>query len=667
MKSLFECIEEYIFESKLGNSDLPKHQYNYIYQLLNYIISGKTKEEYDKLSKNEKSKLFGDNPKLPFTKIKINNTILNPEWFEKENVVHLKNKFDDENIKFKELNYKNKNIIFHNTTELSDDEYDQLIDSEEFLPDKFHYALFYCLTDNGLKALNNLFKTNISDNIEDNIKNISNEKEKYYYDYKLFNLTRNKVQKKGLKDYKRINLNSKINSIYTKFKSENNIDNIHKIDSFDLIDKLNEELNNELKPYTNERFGIYKVIWNKIDKSAFIPIRIYTADQENATCELFNYFKNSDEKINKTNIINILNNSSNPGFVNIASDNKWINSYLKQIPAILKFLKGNAKDYTMVRFNKDSIDKLEDGNIKTFAKNYTESVNSYAKNYDKIMQLPEKNGSNKDNYDPSDVLLIHKDIQNIKKYNFSGKEDKSIEAIEKFKKEICELYDNKMFYGISLKQITSSPKIELYNLLNESTVLTDIELDNSNGELYNDANDGKGKSIALYFTANIKGVKNIIIDDNPENDEDIIDISKGKKRYKLSLRTFGNYIGIDIALSEPNKKGAEVSLGKSSKSIWCDGIFNELNKYLGNNMSLFNKYKRDLTLSEHSSKLSYINKDLDPSDIKKIDYFKYLFKILAIEYNKGDKELFRGINPIERIANSALKFGTRCLPYMIIH
>ena len=84
-------------------------------------------------------------------------------------------------------------------------------------------------------------------------------------------------------------------------------------------------------------------------------------------------------------------------------------------------------------------------------------------------------------------------------------------------------------------------------------------------------------------------------------------------------------------------------------------------------MSLFNKYKKDLTLSEHSSKLSYINKDLDPSDIKKIDYFKYLFKILAIEYNKGNKELFRGINPIERIANSALKFGTRCLPYMIIH
>ena len=37
-----------------------------------------------------------------------------------------------------------------------------------------------------------------------------------------------------------------------------------------------------------------------------------------------------------------------------------------------------------------------------------------------------------------------------------GLEDKSIEAIETFKKEICELYDNKMFYGISLKQITSS-------------------------------------------------------------------------------------------------------------------------------------------------------------------------------------------------------------------
>jgi hypothetical protein len=672
MKSLssyiFESVNNIILESRLGKADISKHQYNYVYQLLNYIITeGKTKEN---TSDEELKELNDKNIQLPFTDIKFGSEKLSHEWFNIEDIKELKNNISKHGFSYKSLQYSNNKTL--NFNEMSDEEYDDLINSETFLPDKFHYSLFHALKDKGLESINNILK--VSD-------------DKTYFYYKLFNIRSNIGQKKSVKiedNGNTIKLDDFINKKYKQFinsEENKNIKSVHFISSFNKLHELCQKINDKT---LNFNLGLYKVIWTKIDKSSFVPLRIYTADQELGTCVLFNSLKSYKDEITKDVIINILNSKSSdyPRFSNLVKDTNWIKSYVYQLKSIEELIKSNGKDqsvYTMVRFG----DKLHDvlnvdydipPKVKKFITDYSKSVNSYASQYDIIMGMDDseynKNGSNKDNYDPSDVLLIHNDIDELGNYNFKDNGDYgSKTGVEGFKKKLCELCKDGKYFGISLKQLSNKGKIETYNLIDENVSLSNIELENigstNNPLYYNDAKDGGGNSISLYFTGKITKGDDTLINNDPDKPKNAEELSIN--RYKLSLRTFGRYIGIDIALSDHGKSG-KISLGKSSKTVWCDGVFNELNKYLGeDNLILFNKYKKDLSLSEHSSKLSYINKDLDPSNKNKIDYFKYLFKVFVNEKNNW-KNIFKNINnPIVYIANSALKFGPRCLPYTIIH
>jgi hypothetical protein len=648
-KYIFENINNLILENKLGKQDLTKHQNNYIYQLLNYIITnGRTTEN---ASYKERKKL-GKHNQLPFTKIKIGTKTLSPDWFNIQDIKELKNNISKHGFAYKSLTYSNKILNFN---EMSDEDYDDLINSETFLPDKFHYSLFHALTDNGLKSINDLLK--IGD-------------DKTYFYYKLFNITFNVAQKKSVEikyNGDTIKLNNFINKKNKQFIKNKDIKSVHFISDFNELDNLCKEINNNNLDYN---FGLYKVIWTKIDKSSFISLRIYTEDQELGTCVLFNRLKSYTDKITRDVIINTLNKY--PKFNNLVKDEIWIKSYVYQLKSIEQLIKSKGKnrlDYTMVRFG----DKVHDvlhvdydipKNVEKFIIDYSKSVKSYANQYDNIMGINDseynKNGSNKDNYDPSDVLLIHNNINEFDIYNFKDNKHNK-ESVEEFKQKLCELYNDGKYFGLSLKQLSHKGQIETYNLINENVSLSNIKLENigttNNPIYYNDSKDGNGNTISLYFTAKISKNADININDDPDNPDKTEELSVN--RYELSLRTFGGYIGMDIALSD-HGKSSKISLGKSSKNVWCDGIFDKLNKYIGDdNLSVFNKYKGDL-------KESYI-KDLDPNDITQIDYFKFLFKVFVNEKDNW-KNIFKHINnPIAYIANSALKFGPRCLPYTIIH
>jgi hypothetical protein len=117
-KYIFENINNLILENKLGKQDLTKHQNNYIYQLLNYIITnGKTTEN---ASYKERKKL-GKHNQLPFTKIKIGTKTLSPDWFNIQDIKELKNNISKHGFAYKSLTYSNKILNFN---EMSDEDYD---------------------------------------------------------------------------------------------------------------------------------------------------------------------------------------------------------------------------------------------------------------------------------------------------------------------------------------------------------------------------------------------------------------------------------------------------------------------------------------------------------------------------------------------------------------
>lgn len=651
MKSLssyiFENINNLILESKLGKADLSKHQNNYIYQLLNYIISG-GKTQQDVNDKKYDNKELGNNNKLPRYQIKFikgqDSVDLKPEWFNIGKIKKLKTSVESNKFVYSYwLSKTNESLLDNIIDIMEDNEFYEALDSEEFLPDKFHFALFYCLTDEGLKELNTLYTKNY---------------------YKLFNITYS-VNQKRVKSKKQIitdaddkniiingkNLSSIWNKISSKYKKDNE-NSIHSISNFIDLNTINKKINQELSD-TNEEFALYKIIWTKLDKSAFTNIKITTKNQEEGTCYIFNYIsENKDIKeIDSSLIKNILTENN---LVNVASDDKWIKSYEYQIPAIIKIAKQLGPDWH------DFVLKRYDTNAKGFVGMYS----NLSKNYAKLL-----NG-NKDNYDPSDILLFNKNIKDISELSElsdklklnNDEKSKEIKDIQRYKTIYNELYKSNLFRGISLKQLSDEPEIELFNYTADYSI-DNIQLEKqSDGNYYHiskSSDKKEGNSISVFFTCDINTKSKQNIDTkitngneiNPSNEDKGIEYKKQLK-YKLSLRTFGKYIAMDIAIA--NGLSGKISLGKSSKNVWGN-IFKEVIKTANMPDYLEKEVSKSFSIKEYSTRI-------DSGEKKYISDMQSIFKALVDLTKDKDSK-----NYIKDIANSALKFGPDCLPYIIIH
>lgn len=200
--------------------------------------------------------------------------------------------------------------------------------------------------------------------------------------------------------------------------------------------------------------------------------RVKTAHQELATCYIWNAFAESLKEQDDTTFK--MNEDEIKGIIEVIStdfNKSWIKSFQEQISAILEFLAFRGistpqqiSQYRAARYGgTDYVD--DDGEERFFktGKAHADFVNEYMK---VISDQGER--VQKDNYDPSDILLYVPGEGVLQELNKMKSECKKLAAAEDGPAQIVETYrklynENKLF-GLSLKQCTGKGSFELFNI-----------------------------------------------------------------------------------------------------------------------------------------------------------------------------------------------------------
>lgn len=399
-----------------------------------------------------------------------------------------------------------------------------------------------------------------------------------------------------------------------------------------------------------------------------------------------------DEYINNST----LDNNNEHYEINIKGfDPSWKKSFYYQIQSIYNFLNlyekisGNINDFRMERYDGD--DLIKNWNISKKYANVIKEYTSKLKNF----------GGSKDNWDPTDVILYNSkyistldsyfnSLQSLaKKINVSSYHniDEIVDSgYRNFRMNFLRLYmDNKddeqdirnniqegNFFGLSLKKLSNKSNIEYFNFpaydadnnvkisgidisneiakelqedndkfINGIKILKEIENINSDKKIIQLYSHDPDKSPnTLYIILNCKMPYNIL--QRASTDVEKMNFVEGSsiKNIRLTLRTFGESIGIDISICKSNKNSkytnqGSISLGKCSTKIWT----------------------KILNVNTNNTKNT-------PENVKLC--INNFIKLLESINNKKDNNT-NIINNIKLMIDSALKCGPACLPFMLLH
>ena len=323
--------------------------------------------------------------------------------------------------------------------------------------------------------------------------------------------------------------------------------------------------------------------------------KVSSKEQELATCLIWNKYidlrsQNLDFSIN---IINDIVKDISPNFTN-----NWIKSLFEQVTTIEKLLlKYGINENDIVNYKLclyDSTIADDDLNISEL---YKKLITKYSKFYK----------GNKNHFDASDIILYNKklDIDSFKAFV----NDDIVDGTQTKKIFIDNFFSTRDIMGISLKQITATPKFEEYNINGEYKIkrIDSVEI-------------VENKTSENYLRVLCKGDFNF---DNL-NDEEDNEIQNKNQNVYITLRSFGpNNIAMDCIISDASNK-ISPSLGKCPVKIWREILNVDKND---NITTCINAFKEFLTTNDE-------------------DYIKRRINI---------------------IIKKAIKEGPNCFPFILIH
>ena len=408
---------------------------------------------------------------------------------------------------------------------------------------------------------------------------------------------------------------------------------------------FNNIFNNELK-------------WTNINKIPFsIGDRVKTADQENATCLVFNTIAKSSGTLKDGQTVESIAKTICEQF-----DPIWIKTFEAQSQFIIDLVdllhkkdpkNNNLENFRLRRFG-DKILKSGFANgeiIDTDIAEQTAVVDNYKKF---IQQYTYKQGQKqKDIYDPSDVLLIN--TKKIKEINDALKQltaDLDILPIEQVRTNFQKLFYEGIhegnsgcgLYGISLKKLNIKDDqiqgnigiVNMSDLVKNDTSTKDLETNNikvtnieeisisSTGLTFNMGLDGKFNIEDLYFNKKEK----------PKNNSCI-----------FTIRSSGDItkVGVDVKFSnnEPSMGKCPVALFKHEFAINSQKVTDIINE-------VKDKY------------LIPINQNTEQNDENNKKPQKNVY-----ELKENLKDDF--IDKVTRCVQAAIKRQPTCLPFIIIH
>ena len=326
--------------------------------------------------------------------------------------------------------------------------------------------------------------------------------------------------------------------------------------------------------------------------------RVNTESQETATCVVFNSvvkeLKNNPEFKYDYEFIKDCIKDISEDF-----DSEWVESFYKQIQGIMGYLVDvchcDPTQYKLERYGGSK--KFNDWKL---SKTYQKFIQKYTKCF---------KDSQKDNWDPSDIILFRVDQESNIESNFTAwmeglnNEIAAAEAKDKLKKTYYTTKDI-IFKGISLKKIgrKKKPEVDIYNIGQDSKV-------NVNGFKIGSITN---KSINLYVTGKFNFGN--ILDPNISSDKE--------NEVKLCMRTFGSgQVGVDVCIAQ----SGEPSLGKCPVNVWQ----NILGEY-----------------------------GLTQNIKKSVQLFSDLLE------NNSQEQI---IEDLESMIKGAIKNGPNCLPFILLH
>jgi hypothetical protein len=322
---------------------------------------------------------------------------------------------------------------------------------------------------------------------------------------------------------------------------------------------------------------------------------VSSTEQELATCLIWNkYIELKSQNLDFTiDIVNDIIKDISPNFTS-----NWVKSLAEQVNAIEVLLKRYGIPETDIANYKLCLygSTIDDDDLH-IGELYKKLITKYSKFFK----------GNKHHFDPSDIILYNKnlDIDSFKELT----NDNITDGTQTKKLFMDTFFSTRDIMGISLKQITTTPKIEEYNINSECKVkyIDSVEI-------------VENKSSENYLRVLCKG------DFNFDNltDEDGNEIQNKNQNIYVTLRSFGSdCIAMDCTINDVSNKTSP-SLGKCPVKIWRKML--NLDKD-DNITTCINAFKEFLTTNNE-------------------DYIKSRFNV---------------------IIKKAIKEGPNCFPFILIH
>lgn len=285
--------------------------------------------------------------------------------------------------------------------------------------------------------------------------------------------------------------------------------------------------------------------------------RVSTAAQELATCVVWNAFveeiKMADGfkfKLGRANDIKAVVSDLSTDF-----DASWISSFKEQIICIWDFLQSRGlsweeiSKYRACRYGgADYIDSDDDKAMRCkTGKAHEKFVNAYM---GMIKRLTGDKRVQKDNFDPSDILIYMPHEGVLQKFEELANECKTAESSELILEEYRKMFTDKILFGISLKKCAGVGKYELFNIssktANQAVKITSV------------SNNKKETSKAHCAELLVRGNFNLAGVSDPKYPEKDIQ----EREVIVSLRSFGNSNAMDV------KEAKGPAIGKVPVRMW---------------------------------------------------------------------------------------------------
>lgn len=332
--------------------------------------------------------------------------------------------------------------------------------------------------------------------------------------------------------------------------------------------------------------------------------KVSTSSQETAMCLVWNAFANAGGKLdlNANNYSHIKKIIKGLG-PEVTNNKTWLASFSNSVISILKFLKAKGVkrpfDYRATRYGSEL--PCAQSHMK-FLNDYISMVQKEYEGTDQKIQ--------KDNYDPSDILLYKKNCESMKKLvDCTGK------TLTDVFEEYSKLYQNNILFGISLKQAKGDGKFQEFNIYKgrEMAGTATTAISSAKGKPGGGA--GREEIITGKFVFDGAVDPNTITNDDPQpiNETTLF----------VNMRSFGKAgVGMDV------KASIGPALGKIPARIW----------------------RRALGLKDDPKvSLEECNKAWDK-----------LFGS-GVVTNKKKLEIFK------TLVSAGIKNGPWCLPFVLIH